>query len=64
MKITLLQIDIAWQDAEANKKKVERMIAMAEKSDVYVLPEMFTTGFVVSPAGVAEKEVLRLNGCA
>lgn len=56
MKITLLQIDIAWQDAEANKRKVERMIAMAEKSDVYVLPEMFTTGFVVSPAGVAENE--------
>lgn len=54
MKITLLQYDIAWQDAEANKKKVERMIAEAEKSDVYVLPEMFTTGFVVSPAGVAE----------
>lgn len=56
MKITLLQIDIAWQDAEANKKKVEAMIARAEKSDVYVLPEMFTTGFVVTPSGVAESD--------
>lgn len=56
MKVTLLQYDVAWKDAESNKRKVERMMHAAEKSDVYVLPEMFTTGFVVSPQEAAEKD--------
>ena len=56
MKVTLLQYDVAWKDAESNKRKVERMMHAAEKSDVYVLPEMFTTGFVVLPQEAAEKD--------
>ena len=51
MKILALQLDIAWEDREANFAKVERMIADAspEPNTLVVLPEMFATGFSMTP---------------
>ncbi len=54
MKITLLQTDIVWADPAANQKIAEEMMLKAEKSDIYVLPEMFSTGFATQPQGIAE----------
>ncbi len=54
MKITLLQTDIVWANPEANKKHIEELLEAAPKSDVYVLPEMFSTGFATEPVGIAE----------
>lgn len=54
MKITLLQTDIVWANPEANRKHAEELLEAAEKSDVYVLPEMFSTGFATEPEGIAE----------
>lgn len=54
MKITLLQTDIVLANPEANRKHIENLLEQAPKSDVYVLPEMFSTGFVMHPKGVAE----------
>lgn len=54
MKITLLQTDIEWAAHVANRQRAEEMIAAAEPSELYVLPEMFATGFVTRPEGVAE----------
>lgn len=54
MKITLIQTDIVWADPEANRKHIEDMLEAAPQSDVYVLPEMFSTGFATDPKGVAE----------
>lgn len=56
MKITLLQYDIVWKDALSNRQKVEDLMKSAERSDLYVLPEMFTSGFVISPEGSAEHD--------
>lgn len=55
MKITLLQTDIVWGDPEANVRKVDTMIAR-DDADLYVLPEMWATGFAVHPEEVAEEE--------
>lgn len=55
MKATLIQMDIAWNDASFNRLMAERLMRNAPGSDLYVLPEMFTTGFAVEPEGVAEK---------
>ncbi|RNA67777.1 carbon-nitrogen family hydrolase [Alteribacter keqinensis] len=43
----LLQIDIAFGDPKANRTKVERYFheAMKQKTDVVVLPELWTTGY-------------------
>lgn len=54
MKITLLQTDIIWGDPIANRRHIEDLLEAAPESDVYVLPEMFSTGFATQPEGIAE----------
>lgn len=55
MKIAIVQIDIKWSDHSANLRKAEEAIRMAGSSDLYVLPEMFSTGFATEPEGIAEQ---------
>lgn len=49
MKITILQTDIVWNDTQENIRRVERALNSAPKSDVFVLPEMWSTGFLTTP---------------
>jgi predicted amidohydrolase len=49
MKITLYQQDIKWLDPEANYRKIESVLSSQRDSDLLVLPEMCTTGFVTIP---------------
>ena len=46
MKITLLQTDIVWAKPEENIAVAERMIQSSPGADLYVLPEMWSTGFI------------------
>ena len=55
MKITVIQQDIVWKDVAANLKVLEELVAKAEPSDLYLFPEMCSTGFCMQPAGVAEE---------
>ena len=50
MKISLFQQDIAWLDPSANYQKIERVLQDSPDSDLLVLPEMCTTGFITLPA--------------
>ena len=50
MKVQLLQLDIAWRDADENIRQVEQMMQDAAPADLYLLPEMWATGFDVSPS--------------
>ena len=47
MKVTLCQMEIAWEDKEKNFQKAEKYIKLAseQNSDVIFLPEMSLTGF-------------------
>lgn len=45
MKISLIQLDIVWEDIEANLHKVDRLLETLNATDMVVLPEMFSTGF-------------------
>jgi len=56
MKITLLQRDIIWSNPDINRKRTEKAILEAPSSDLYVLPEMWSTGFTTEPQQLAEKE--------
>lgn len=56
MKITLVQMDIVWADHAQNALAASRAIDGSPASDIYVLPEMWSTGFVTRPQGVAEPE--------
>lgn len=49
MKISLLQTDVAWRDAQENIRRAESLMACHPGADLYVLPEMWCTGFDVSP---------------
>ena len=61
MKITLLQTEIKWQDVQANILHADDAINMNLGSDLYILPEMWTTGCVMDPRGVAEKAMLQVT---
>ena len=56
MVITLYQQDIVWGDAEANRQQVEKVLAESSKSDLFVVPETFTTGFGDHMAALAEEQ--------
>jgi omega-amidase len=56
MKISLVQQDIIWKDREANLLKLEGYLASLHgKTDLVILPEMFSTGFSVDPEGISEE---------
>jgi predicted amidohydrolase len=53
--ISGFQMDLAWENRELNFLKIEKMIgAMSESPDLIILPEMFTSGFTMNTAAVAE----------
>lgn len=55
MRITLIQDHIFWADKLANLNKTEEQLALlAGKTDLVVLPEMFTTGFCTDDLHLAE----------
>jgi len=54
LNITLVQPDIIWEDAQVNLERYTEMLAPVDKTDVIVLPEMFTTGFSMQPEKLKE----------
>lgn len=56
MKITLVQFSPIWAAPAANRDRLKQLFAQVPPTDLIVLPEMFSTGFVTSPQGMAEKD--------
>lgn len=55
MKIALFQTKLAWENPTINRKFIEEYFLNEEESfDLFVLPEMFTSGFTMNPSVVAE----------
>lgn len=55
LTVTFLQTDLRWQDPAANRDRLVRQLAEWEAAtDLIVLPEMFTTGFSMEAAALAE----------
>jgi predicted amidohydrolase len=55
MKVTLIQSALVWENPVANREHFEQKInAIPQDVDLIVLPEMFTSGFTMNPAAVAE----------
>lgn len=53
LNITLVQPDIIWENPKENLKKYTDLLHRIEKTDVIILPEMFTTGFSMNPKKLA-----------
>lgn len=55
LKLTLVQRMLHWEDAAANRSQFQEvMAALRGTTDLIVLPEMFTTGFSMRSAELAE----------
>jgi omega-amidase len=55
LSITIIQSSVHWENSTANLAAFEEKIWKVEKpTDVIILPEMFSTGFSMKPAGLAE----------
>ncbi len=56
LKVTVIQTNIAWENAEENLKIFNKLILQNPGADLYVLPEMFNTGFTNNIEKCAEDE--------
>ncbi len=55
LRVSLIQTDIFWENTSANLYKQEANISsLAGKTDLVVLPEMFTTGFSMNAESLSE----------
>lgn len=55
LNLSLVQADLVWEDKSANLERLEAMISgIEQRREVVLLPEMFSTGFSMSPASLAE----------
>ena len=55
MKVKLFQQDILWGDPEGNRARLDEVLAGAGEADLFVFPEMFTTGFATAEDATVEE---------
>jgi len=58
MKIGLIQLDLAWEDVAENHRRARRRLEEAKSrgAGLALLPEMFSTGFSMDSARIAQPE--------
>lgn len=61
LHVALVQSELIWQSAAANRQQLAEQINTISDADVIVLPEMFTTGFSMQSEQIAEPEGDTLN---
>jgi predicted amidohydrolase len=55
LTVTIVQTDLHWEDKGQNLRMLEQKIdSIKERTEIVLLPEMFSTGFSMNPAGLAE----------
>lgn len=55
LTVTMIQTELCWEDIPANLSAFDKKIdAISGKTDLIILPEMFTTGFTMNAAKLAE----------
>jgi predicted amidohydrolase len=54
LTVSLIQTPLHWEDKAANLQMLEEKISSIEKTELVVLPEMFSTGFSMQPELLAE----------
>ena len=54
LRLALLQTELVWHDPTANRAHFEQLLARVGETDLVILPEMFTTGFSMESAALAE----------
>ena len=55
LRLSLIQSNLHWEDIDANLSMFEAKIHSINKTDIILLPEMFTTGFTNNSSNLAEE---------
>jgi predicted amidohydrolase len=55
LSITLIQTELYWENPSENIRMLDEKIRSVSKTQIVVLPEMFSTGFSMKPHVVAER---------
>ncbi|MFT5956398.1 MAG: omega-amidase [Flavobacteriales bacterium] len=61
LNVCVLQADLAWENPQLNYERLAGLMSNQREADIIVLPEMFTTGFSMEPALVAETHGLSME---
>jgi predicted amidohydrolase len=57
LKTSIIQSNLFWEDVQSNLDMFSKKIgSISEKTDLIILPEMFTTGFTMNASKLAEEE--------
>lgn len=56
LELALIQTTLVWHDPAANREHFQALLEQARGADLVILPEMFTTGFSMASAELAEPE--------
>lgn len=73
LRIAVLQTNIVWCAPEINRQHIERLLHDSPHADLYLLPEMFDTGFCMNPQAIAQgapetlvwmQHIAAAKGCA
>ena len=54
IRVALIQSELVWQDAAANRNYLAQQILQHKGAQLFVLPEMFNTGFSMDSTRIAE----------
>ncbi len=55
LRISLVQFDVIWENQVANREKLDQLLKpLTGRTDLILLPEMFTTGFSMNAKALAE----------
>ncbi len=54
LRLTLVQTSLHWEDRDANLGMLDKKLEDISPGNVVLLPEMFSTGFSMNPAALAE----------
>ena len=54
MEVCLVQTRLAWEAPESNREHLQQFLSAAADADLYILPEMFSTGFSMNAESLAE----------
>lgn len=61
LKILGLQHDIQWKNKVKNFEIIEKLLPKEDKPDIFLLPEMFATGFCMDVEEIADQDAEVLN---
>lgn len=69
LRISLVQMDVVWEDPVSNRLKLEQLMdPLRGVTDLVLLPEMFSTGFSMNARALAEpmdgETVIWMKACA